>query len=183
MTERPELTKYDWHKAVTRFKGTSQQASVLRTGALICHYFNQEIGLAWPTRQTLALELDIHETRVSSAIATLQKSGALQVVKFADLSAKIRAVTGNRSGNGQAYRLNMQWAQTVLDYENERVQEAQEAIKSKAERSAAQDVQPSNQEVERSKLQDVQNPVERRVTQDVQGAERRVIPDAYTLIG
>lgn len=124
MSGRSEITKHHWIEAVARFKGTSARAGVQRLAILLWAKFNSGVGLAWPTLETLASELQTSEERTSQYVSVLKGCGSLQVVRFADLPDEIRKITGSRKGRGQAYRLNLDWAKDVLKSENERVEEA-----------------------------------------------------------
>jgi hypothetical protein len=181
MTLPQRLTKYDWHMAVVKFKGTSARAGVLRVAAMLSNFNNVDIALSWPERKTLALELDLTESAISECLSILNKCGAIRIIKFGDLSAAQVAVTGRRSGRSQAYELNSEWAKTVLDQVKERVESARAKSNQKIERPVSGDVQSNDTEAERRLAYVVQNDAERRLIPDVHDVERRLAPDAYTL--
>lgn len=112
MSDRP-LNKFDWIEALVSSPAFKTKCGAIRTGtALAICYFNEQQGMAWPSRAELAQRLNSAPERVSEWISELREAGALITRQQGKLASELRKSSDPRS---LVYVLNMEWAERILD--------------------------------------------------------------------
>lgn len=110
------IGKYQWGDACRCFPGFKDTAGVVRLSWLLCELYRQDLGFAYPTRETLAERLSAPPVSVSRWTRALRESGAITSFPIARLSPEHRLAIGRRVSRGQVYILNFGWAQSVLEW-------------------------------------------------------------------
>lgn len=125
------MTKYEWGAACRFFPGFRDAPGVVRTAWALCDLYNDEVGCAWPTRETLASALGAPPESVSKWIAALRDGGAIGVVNLNRLPAETRSKIGRSARRSQVYMLNFGWALEVLQLRDEQAEDRSLAIAQK----------------------------------------------------
>lgn len=115
------ISKYEWGEACRAFPGFRDAPGVIRLAWALCDFHNDEIGCAWPTRETLSKALDAPPESVSRWLRALQEGGAITIVNLNRLPADARAKIGRSARRAQVYVINHAWALDVLGLRDERV--------------------------------------------------------------
>lgn len=113
------LSKYDWGEACRFFRGFKDSPGAVRLSWCLCEYYNEAARCAYPTRETLALELDAPAESISKWMKTLVQGGAVTCVPIGSLPPEIRAIVGRSAKRAQVYFLNFGWAIDVLALKDE----------------------------------------------------------------
>jgi hypothetical protein len=125
------LSKYDWGAACRACMTFRDSPGAVRVAWEICERYNEKVGIAWPTRETLAQALDAPPESISKWIAMLRDSKAIKCVSLGTLAPEKRLAVGRIARRSQVYELNFEWAARVLEHRDERAVERQEAIRQK----------------------------------------------------
>lgn len=123
-----KIGKYQWGDACRCFPGFRDTAGVVRLSWLLCELYRQELGFAYPTRQTLADRLSAPQVSVSRWLRALRESGAVTLFPISQLSSDQKAEIGRRDGRGQVYVLNFGWAQNVLEWRDSQSEIGNDAV-------------------------------------------------------
>ncbi len=115
------LSKYDWGAACRFFPGFRNSPGAVRLAWLLCEFFNEEVGCAYPTRETLAEGLGAAPESVSKWLKLLSDGGAMTCLPKGALPADAQLKIGRNSRRAQVYILNFGWALSVLEYRDELV--------------------------------------------------------------
>lgn len=116
-----KLSKYSWAEACRFFPGFRDAPGVLRLAWVICDLYNDELGCAWPTRETLAQLLGAPPESISRWIKRLCDVGAITRMPLKKLPPEVRARIRRSSRRAQVYLLNYGWALDVLNLREERL--------------------------------------------------------------
>ena len=109
------IDKYDWLKALGRYRGLSDCYAVLRVGIELFNCYNSKLGYAYPSRKTLSERLSIPPSGISKAIRKLKEAGAISPVPVRRVNPDVLKVTKRTAPRAQYYRLNFEWARQVLE--------------------------------------------------------------------
>jgi hypothetical protein len=118
--ERPDPVKSAgakrnrWLVACAMFPPLRDSAIQLRLAILLWDYHNSKMGLAFPSRQTLADRLGIDPTNVSRALRRLQELGMITVIKARDMDEDVLSQTPRRDRRAHLYQLNFDWSEQML---------------------------------------------------------------------
>lgn len=126
-----KLSKYHWAEACRFFPGFRDAPGVLRLAWVICDLFNDELGCAWPTRETLAQLLGAPPESISRWVKRLCKSGAATRMPLKNVPSEARTKIGRSSKRAQVYVINFAWAQEVLELRDARAAERQAGLRAK----------------------------------------------------
>lgn len=113
------LSKYDWGAACRFFPGFRETPGVVRLAWQLCEFFNDDVGCAYPTRETLAETLGSAPESVSKWLKMLADGGAITCLAKGALPAEKQMLIGRNSRRAQVYILNFGWALDVLKYRDE----------------------------------------------------------------
>lgn len=111
--EPQALTQFDWLTSVGLSVHHGNTPTDLKLAATLMRFCSGQTMMAWPTVDTLAEYAGCHRTKAQNGITRLKNSGALVVVRIADLPDNLREKV-KRRGRGNAYALNMSWAAEIL---------------------------------------------------------------------
>jgi hypothetical protein len=126
-----KLSKYNWAEACQFFPGFRNAPGVLRLAWVICSLYNEKLGCAWPTRETLAQLLGAPPESISRWLKTLFESRALTGMPLKNLPSEVRTKIGRSSKRAQVYVINFGWAQDVLELRDTRAAERQAELRAK----------------------------------------------------
>lgn len=113
------LSKYDWGAACRFFPAFRETPGAVRLAWQLCEFYNEEIGCAYPTRETLAEALGAAPESVSKWLKMLADGGAITCLAKGALPTDKQALIGRNSRRAQVYILNFGWALDVLRYREE----------------------------------------------------------------
>ncbi|RWB26921.1 helix-turn-helix domain-containing protein [Mesorhizobium sp.] len=123
------MDKYLWGRAVRYFKGFRDSPGVVRLAGELQDKYNEAVGCAYPTRETLSqmLGADAPE-QISKWLGILQNAGAITRVPVRSLPADKQEIIGRSAKRSQVYLLNFGWAMDVLSDMDEYVFERQNKV-------------------------------------------------------
>jgi len=105
-----------WLEALISSPALKAKPGAIRTGlALAAFYYNEEKGMAWPSRKELAKRLNSAPERVSEWLSELREVGAIHLQKKGLLAPLFGQAADPRS---LIIRLDFQWAQAVIEAKN-----------------------------------------------------------------
>lgn len=107
-------SKHRWLRACTLFPPIRDSPMQLRVAMLLWDCFNTTLGVAYPSRQTMAEKLNVAPTNVSHALNRFKRLNMIHVVSLRDIGAQAGAHLGRRDPRGHVYSLNFEWAEAVL---------------------------------------------------------------------
>ncbi|WP_434723066.1 hypothetical protein [Mesorhizobium sp. RIZ17] len=122
------VSKYDWGAACRFFPGFRDSPGAIRTAWVLQDLYNDAVGCAYPTRETLSQQLGAAPETVSKWIGILKDGGALSCLPISALPAESQAVVGRSSKRAQVYRPNFVWAFDVLSLRDDYVFDRQERL-------------------------------------------------------
>ncbi|MEI5679559.1 MULTISPECIES: hypothetical protein [unclassified Mesorhizobium] len=115
MTAAPAL-RFMWLEALVSSPVLKTKTGAIRTGlALAAFYYNEEKGMAWPSRKELARRLNSAPERVSEWLGVLHGAGAIHLQKKGPLAPLFGQAADPRS---LIIRLDFQWAHAVIVAKN-----------------------------------------------------------------
>jgi hypothetical protein len=105
-----ESVKDTWFKACLGSPSIGRSAGRLRVlGAIFVHM--DELGYAWPSRDTMAAITHAWPQDVSKVLGELCKSNALRTLRFSELPPETLARVRRGGPRAQAYQANFEWAE------------------------------------------------------------------------
>lgn len=110
-----DFNRFDWVEALLSTPELKKKPGAVRVGvALAVHYYNEEKGLAWPSRAELARKINSAPQSVSLWLSDLRDAGAIRT------DTQARAFGGflkRKSADPRSlfYRLDFDWAVAVLE--------------------------------------------------------------------
>lgn len=101
-----------WHEAVVVCEAFKNQAGCLRLVFVLADYFNDDLGYAFPSRESLSLRLGTHETTISTWTTRLRKEGALRTEPQSAVHEELQHHLDPR---GLLYFPHFPWADAILE--------------------------------------------------------------------
>ncbi|RUY89524.1 hypothetical protein [Mesorhizobium sp. M7A.F.Ca.CA.001.10.2.1] len=123
------MDKHACGRAVRYFKGFRDSPGAVRVAGELQDKYNEAVGCAWPTRETISqmLGADAPE-QISKWLRILQNAGAITRVPVRSLPLEKQQIIGRSAKRSQVYVLNFGWAMDVLSDLDEYVCDRQNKV-------------------------------------------------------